>query len=94
VRGGDDEWSAAGGVEQTLRDVLGGAGWGIELLEPARWRPEIGGKDVEMAFWYIRAQGASGTSLNYSAGGVFEAQKQLGSIPAVSRAVTSWLHYV
>ena len=42
--------------EQTLRDVLGGAGWDIESLEPARWRREIEGNDVEMAFWYVRAQ--------------------------------------
>jgi SAM-dependent methyltransferase len=42
--------------EQTLRDVLGGAGWDIESLEPARWRREIDGNDVEMAFWYVRAQ--------------------------------------
>jgi len=42
--------------EQTLRDVLGGAGWDIESLEPARWRREIDGNDLEMAFWYVRAQ--------------------------------------
>ncbi len=38
--------------EQTLRDVLGGAGWDIESLEPVRWRRD----DDEMAFWYVRAQ--------------------------------------
>jgi len=42
--------------EQTLRDVLGGAGWDIESLEPATWRREIDGSQVEMAFWYVRAQ--------------------------------------
>jgi 2-polyprenyl-3-methyl-5-hydroxy-6-metoxy-1,4-benzoquinol methylase len=52
----DDEWPRPAVSEQTLRDVLGGAGWAIESLEPARWRREIDGKDVEMAFWYVRAQ--------------------------------------
>jgi SAM-dependent methyltransferase len=42
--------------EQTLRDVLGGAGWDIESIEPVRWRREMDGEDVEMAFWYVRAQ--------------------------------------
>jgi hypothetical protein len=42
--------------EATLRDVLGGAGWDIESLEPTTWRREIDGKEVEMAFWYLRAQ--------------------------------------
>jgi cyclopropane fatty-acyl-phospholipid synthase-like methyltransferase len=42
--------------EQTLRDVLGGAGWDIQSLEPARWRREVDGNDIEMAFWYVRAQ--------------------------------------
>ncbi len=41
--------------EDTLRDVLGAAGWDIESLEPASWRREIDGNDVEMAFWYVRA---------------------------------------
>ena len=49
------EWRPAVS-EETLRDVLGGAGWDIESLEPASWRREIDGKDVEMAFWYVRAQ--------------------------------------
>jgi hypothetical protein len=42
--------------EQTLRDVLAGAGWDIEALEPATWSREIDGNEVEMAFWYVRAQ--------------------------------------
>ena len=41
--------------EQTLRDVLGGAGWGITSLEPAALRGELDGEQVEMAFWYLRA---------------------------------------
>ena len=39
-----------------LRDVLGGAGWDIESLQPTTWRREIDGNEVEMAFWYVRAQ--------------------------------------
>jgi hypothetical protein len=42
--------------EQTLRDVLGGAGWDIESIEPATVRREQDGTEVEMAFWYVRAQ--------------------------------------
>jgi hypothetical protein len=42
--------------EQTPRDVLGGASWHIESLEPTMWRREIDGNHVEMAFWYVRAQ--------------------------------------
>jgi SAM-dependent methyltransferase len=42
--------------EQTLRDVLGGAGWDIESIEPATVHREQDGTDIEMAFWYIRAQ--------------------------------------
>jgi hypothetical protein len=42
--------------EQTLRDVLGGAGWDIASLEPATVRREQDGAQVEMAFWYVRAQ--------------------------------------
>jgi len=42
--------------EQTLRDVLGGAGWDIASLEPATVRREMDGTEVEMAFWYVRAQ--------------------------------------
>ena len=52
----DDEWPRPAVSEQTLRDVLGGAGWDIESLEPATWRREIDGNQVEMAFWYVRAQ--------------------------------------
>ena len=39
-----------------LRDVLGDAGWDIESLEPATVRGEPDGVQVEMAFWYVRAQ--------------------------------------
>jgi SAM-dependent methyltransferase len=42
--------------EETLRDVLGGAGWDIESLEPATLSGELDGAPVEMAFWYLRAQ--------------------------------------
>jgi SAM-dependent methyltransferase len=52
----DDDWPRPAVSEQTLRDVLGGTGWDIASLEPASWRREIDGNDVEMAFWYVRAQ--------------------------------------
>jgi SAM-dependent methyltransferase len=52
----DDEWPRPAVSEQTLRDVLGGAGWHITSLEPASWQREIDGSQVEMAFWYVRAQ--------------------------------------
>ena len=52
----DEEWPRPAVSEQTLRDVLGGAGWDIESLEPATWHREIDGNEVEMAFWYVRAQ--------------------------------------
>jgi SAM-dependent methyltransferase len=42
--------------EATLHDVLGGAGWDITSLEPATVRGELDGAQVEMAFWYLRAQ--------------------------------------
>ena len=42
--------------EDTLRDVLGGAGWDITSLEPATLPGELDGAPVEMAFWYLRAQ--------------------------------------
>jgi SAM-dependent methyltransferase len=42
--------------EETLRDVLGGADWDIASLEPATLRGELDGAQVEMAFWYLRAQ--------------------------------------
>jgi SAM-dependent methyltransferase len=42
--------------EETLRDVLGGAGWDIESLEPATLPGELDGAPVEMAFWYLRAR--------------------------------------
>ena len=52
----DEQWPRPAVTEQTLRDVLGGAGWNIESLEPATLRRDIDGNDVEMAFWYVRAQ--------------------------------------
>jgi SAM-dependent methyltransferase len=42
--------------EQTLRDVLGGAGWDIVSLEPSTVRREEDGTVTEMAFWLVRAQ--------------------------------------
>ncbi|WP_204803270.1 class I SAM-dependent methyltransferase [Mycobacterium riyadhense] len=42
--------------EETVRDVLGGAGWDIESLEPVTVRRELYGNEVDMAFWYVRAQ--------------------------------------
>jgi 2-polyprenyl-3-methyl-5-hydroxy-6-metoxy-1,4-benzoquinol methylase len=42
--------------EQTLRDVLGGADWDITSLEPATLPGELDGAEVEMAFWYLRAE--------------------------------------
>jgi SAM-dependent methyltransferase len=52
----DEEWPRPAVSEQTLRDVLGGAGWDIESVEPATMRREFDGKEIEMAFWYVRAQ--------------------------------------
>ena len=49
------EWRPAVS-EDTLRDVLGAAGWDIASLEPATLRGEPDGAQVEMAFWYLRAQ--------------------------------------
>jgi SAM-dependent methyltransferase len=42
--------------EETLREVLGGAGWDISSLEPATLRGELDSAPVDMAFWYLRAQ--------------------------------------
>jgi SAM-dependent methyltransferase len=42
--------------EETLLEVLGGAGWEITSLEPATLRGELDGEQVEMVFWYLRAQ--------------------------------------
>lgn len=52
----EGEWPRPAVSEQTLRDVLGGADWTIESLEPATMRRELDGAQVEMAFWYVRAQ--------------------------------------
>ncbi len=52
----DEDWPRPAVSEQTLRDVLGGAGWNIESLEPATVRREVDGNEIEMAFWYVRAQ--------------------------------------
>ncbi|GJP28410.1 transferase [Mycobacterium marinum] len=45
--------------EQTLRDVLGGAGWEIAALDPVTVNRQLGGSDgqpIELAFWYVRAR--------------------------------------
>jgi deazaflavin-dependent oxidoreductase (nitroreductase family) len=42
--------------EETLRDVLGGAGWDIASLEPATVHGDLYGVQGDMAFWYVRAQ--------------------------------------
>ena len=52
----DQEFPRPAVSEQTLRDVLGGAGWDIDLLKPATVRRELDGAQIEMAFWYVRAQ--------------------------------------
>lgn len=51
-----DEWPRPVVSEQTLRDVLDGAGWEIESLEPVTVRRELDGTETEMAFWYVRAR--------------------------------------
>jgi SAM-dependent methyltransferase len=53
---GDEEWPRPAVSEETMRDVLGGAGWDIESLEPATVRRELDGHEVEMAFWHVRAR--------------------------------------
>ena len=51
------EWPRPAVSEETLREVLGGAGWNIVSLEPATVRGALdGGPQAEMAFWYLRAQ--------------------------------------
>ena len=52
----NDEYPLPAVPEETLRDVLGGAGWDIESLEPATMRRELDGAEIEMFFWYVRAQ--------------------------------------
>ncbi|OBI48072.1 transferase [Mycobacterium kyorinense] len=50
----DDEWPRPAVSEQTLRDVLGDAGWDIASLDAAAvYREGWGG---EMTFWYVQAQ--------------------------------------
>jgi SAM-dependent methyltransferase len=51
-----EEWPRPAVSEETLRDVLGDAGWDIASLEPATLLGELDGAQVEMAFWYLRAQ--------------------------------------
>jgi deazaflavin-dependent oxidoreductase (nitroreductase family) len=51
-----EEWPRPAVSEETLRDVLGGAGWDIASLESATVRGAPDGVQVEMAFWYVRAQ--------------------------------------
>ena len=51
------EWPRPAVFEETLRDVLGSAGWDIVSLEAATVRGALdGGPQAEMAFWYLRAQ--------------------------------------
>ncbi len=52
----DGKWPRPVVSEETLRDVLGGAGWDIAALEPATASREVDGNRVEMTFWYVRAQ--------------------------------------
>jgi SAM-dependent methyltransferase len=52
----NEDWPRPAVSEETLRYVLGGAGWDIESLEPATVRREVDGNEVEMAFWYVRAK--------------------------------------
>jgi SAM-dependent methyltransferase len=52
----DVERPLPGVSEQTLHDVLGAAGWDIASLEPNTVRREMDGTEIEMAFWYVRAQ--------------------------------------
>ena len=51
-----EEWPRPAVSEETLGDVLGGAGWDIASLEPAMVRSELDSAQGEMAFWYVRAQ--------------------------------------
>ncbi|MGF2952482.1 class I SAM-dependent methyltransferase [Mycobacterium sp. THU-M116] len=57
--GAVDEWPRPVVSEQTLRDILGSAGWEIESLDPATMRREHDGTRFEMSFWFVRAQRAS-----------------------------------
>jgi SAM-dependent methyltransferase len=49
-----EDWRPAVSAN-TLREVLGSAGWDIGSLEPATLPGELDGAPVEMAFWYLRA---------------------------------------
>lgn len=50
-----DEWRPAVSAD-TLREVLGGAGWDVISLEPATVSGELDGVRIDMAFWNLRAQ--------------------------------------
>jgi SAM-dependent methyltransferase len=51
------EWPRPAVSEETLREVLGAAGWDITSLEPTTVRGALdGGPQAEMAFWYLRAR--------------------------------------
>ncbi|OBK20848.1 transferase [Mycobacterium asiaticum] len=41
--------------EQTLREVLDGAGWDIESADPVTLNRELDGTETEMSFWYVKA---------------------------------------
>ena len=51
-----EEWPRPAVSEEMLRDVVGGAGCTSASLDPATVRGELDGVQVEMAFWYLRAQ--------------------------------------
>ncbi|WP_135460262.1 class I SAM-dependent methyltransferase [Mycobacterium sp. DL99] len=42
--------------EETLRAILGSAGWDITSIEPATVPGELDGAEADMAFWYLRAE--------------------------------------
>jgi len=49
-----EEWPRPSVSEQTLRDVLGGAGWDIDSADQVTLTREMDGAEVEMTFWYVR----------------------------------------
>lgn len=52
----DADWPRPAVTEQTLHNVLGGAGWDIVSLEATTVSREEDGTEVEMPFWLVRAQ--------------------------------------
>ncbi|WP_205877711.1 class I SAM-dependent methyltransferase [Mycobacterium camsae] len=51
-----EDWPRPSVSEQTLHEVLGGAGWDIESADQVTLNREMDGAEVEMTFWYVRAQ--------------------------------------